>query len=109
MTKHPKMKKPSDADLRSNPLIGASKGATLSGASPDDLDESQGANTLEGDLENDVNVAGESTSARAGQAPAQNEGETEAIRWLGADDDAQVSLSFRQLIAKVSWQLSGAF
>ena len=55
MTKHPKMKKPNDADLRSNPLIGASKGATLSGASPDDLDESQGANTLEGDLDHASN------------------------------------------------------
>jgi len=38
--------------------IGGSKGAALAGASPDDLDESQGANTLEGDLENDVNAAG---------------------------------------------------
>jgi hypothetical protein len=68
MTKHPKMKKPSDADLRSNPLIGASKGANLSGASPDDLDKSQGANTLEGDLENDVNVAGgiDKRESRAG-------------------------------------------
>jgi hypothetical protein len=28
------------------PLIRASKGATLSGASPDDLDESQGANSM---------------------------------------------------------------
>jgi hypothetical protein len=58
MTKHSKLKKPSDADLRNNPLIGGSKGAALAGASPDDLDESQGANTLEGDLENDVNTAG---------------------------------------------------
>jgi hypothetical protein len=58
MTKHSKLKKPSDADLRNNTLIGGSKGAALAGASPDDLDESQGANTLEGDLENDVNAAG---------------------------------------------------
>ena len=58
MTKHPKLKRPSDADLRNNPLIGASKGATLAGASRDDLEDLQGANTIEGDLENDVNAAG---------------------------------------------------
>jgi hypothetical protein len=58
MTKHPKMKKPSDADMRNNPLIGGSKGTTLAGATPDDLEDFQGANTLEGDLENDVNAAG---------------------------------------------------
>jgi hypothetical protein len=57
-TKHSRMKRPSDVDLRTNPLIGASKGVTLSGTSLDDLDESRGANTLEGDLENDVNAAG---------------------------------------------------
>ena len=74
MTKHPKMKKPSDADLRSNPLIGASKGATLSGASPDDLDESQGANTLEGDLENDVNVAGGIDKRESRAAPRAKRG-----------------------------------
>lgn len=57
-TKQPKLRKPSDADLRSNPLIGGSKGTAMSGISADDLDEFQGANTLEGDLENDVNAAG---------------------------------------------------
>ena len=57
-TKQPKLKKPSDADLRSNPLIGGSKGMAMSGTSADDLDEIEGANTLEGDLENDVNAAG---------------------------------------------------
>jgi hypothetical protein len=57
-TKQPKLKKPNDADLRSNPLIGGSKGATMSGISADDLDEFLGANTVEGDLENDVNAAG---------------------------------------------------
>jgi hypothetical protein len=46
-TKQPKLKKPSDADLRSNPLIGGSKGMAMSGSSADDLDEFQGANTLE--------------------------------------------------------------
>jgi len=71
MTKHAKMKKPSDSDLRSNPLIGASRGATLAGASPDDLEESQGANTIEGDLENDPNAAGgiDKSESRAGARP----------------------------------------
>lgn len=58
MAKHLKMKKPSDADLRNNPLIGGSKGTTLAGATADDLEEWQGENTMEGDLENDVNAAG---------------------------------------------------
>ena len=52
MTKHPKTKRPGNVDLRNNPLIGASKGATLAGASADDLEDSQGAKTIEGDLEN---------------------------------------------------------
>jgi hypothetical protein len=30
----------------------------MAGATSDDLDDSQGANTMEGDLENDVNAAG---------------------------------------------------
>jgi hypothetical protein len=62
------MRKPSDADLRSNPLIGGSKGTTLAGATPDDLEEWQGANTMEGDLENDVNAAGgiNKSESRAG-------------------------------------------
>jgi hypothetical protein len=68
MTRHPKMRKPSDADLRNNPLIGGSKGTTLAGATPDDLEEWQGANTMEGDLENDVNAAGgiNKSESRAG-------------------------------------------
>ncbi len=68
MTKQPKTKKPSNVDLRNNPLIGASKGATLAGASADDLEDSQGANTIEGDLENDVNAAGglDKSETRAG-------------------------------------------
>ncbi|TMJ50372.1 MAG: hypothetical protein E6G85_18440 [Alphaproteobacteria bacterium] len=71
MAKHPKMKKPSDADLQNNPLIGASKGATLAGASPDDLEDSQGANTMEGDLENDPNTAGgiDKSESRVGARP----------------------------------------
>ena len=69
MRKHPKTKKPSNVDLRNNPLIGASKGATLAGASADDFEDSQGANTIEGgDLENDVNAAGglDKSETRAG-------------------------------------------
>jgi hypothetical protein len=68
MTKHPKMKKPSDLDLRRNPMIGGSKGATMAGATSEDLEDFQGANTLEGDLENDVNRAGgvDKDESRAG-------------------------------------------
>jgi hypothetical protein len=67
-SKQPKLKRPSNADLRSNPLIGGSKGATMSGTSADDLDDLQGANTFEGDLENDVNAAGgiDKSESRAG-------------------------------------------
>ena len=58
MTRHPKTRTPSDRDLRVNPMIGGSKGATMAGASSEDLEELQGANTIEGDLENDVNPQG---------------------------------------------------
>jgi len=58
MTKHVKLRTPSDRDLRDNPMIGGSKGATMAGATPDDLEAAQGANTMEGDLENDTNAAG---------------------------------------------------
>jgi hypothetical protein len=75
-TKQPKLKKPSDADLRSNPLIGGSKGAAMSGISADDLDEFPGANTLEGDLENDVTPQAVSTRKRVGPVRAQSEDET---------------------------------
>src|SRR5437016_3531229 len=51
-------KPPPDLDLRRNPLIGGSKGATMAGVTPDELEESQGANTVEGDVENDVNPQG---------------------------------------------------
>ena len=71
MTKHPKMKRPSDKDLQNNPMIGGSKGATLAGASPDDLEDSQGANTIEGDLGNDPNATGgiDKSESRAGARP----------------------------------------
>ncbi len=39
-------------------MIGGSKGATIAQVSPDDLEELQGANTIEGDVENDLNPAG---------------------------------------------------
>jgi hypothetical protein len=52
------MRRPTDKDLRTNPMIGASKGSTLAGANADDLEDLQGVNTIEGDLENDPNAAG---------------------------------------------------
>jgi hypothetical protein len=71
MTRHSKLKTPSDKDLRSNPMIGGSKGATLAGATPDDLEDSQGVNTIEGDLENDPNATGgiDKSESRAGTRP----------------------------------------
>jgi hypothetical protein len=58
MPKHRKSRKPSDADLHRNPLIGGSKGTTRAGVSPEDLAASEGANTFEDDLENDTNPQG---------------------------------------------------
>ncbi len=57
-TKHPKLRKPSDADLRHNPLIGGSKGVVMAQATIDDLADLEGANTFEGDLDNDTNSEG---------------------------------------------------
>jgi hypothetical protein len=56
--KQPKLNTPSGKDERTNPMIGGSKGAGMAGVTPDDLEDSLGENTLEGDVENDVNVAG---------------------------------------------------
>jgi hypothetical protein len=56
--KHPKLKRPTNVDLVRNPLIGGSKGVTMAQATPDDLDDMQAANTFEGDVENDTNIAG---------------------------------------------------
>jgi hypothetical protein len=50
--KHPKTHTPSDADLEHNPGIGTSKGT----AGEEDLD--RGANTVEGDVMNDVTPSG---------------------------------------------------
>lgn len=57
-TKHPKLNKPMNTDLHRNPLIGGSKGVTMAQASLDDLDETVGENTIEGDVENDANAQG---------------------------------------------------
>ena len=47
-------------DLERNPGIGASKGATMSGADADDVDElyEEGENTFPGDVENDAGRPG---------------------------------------------------
>ena len=58
MSKHMKTRTPSDADLKGNPLIGGAKGAGMAQATPDDLEASQGGNTIEGDVLNDVNSHG---------------------------------------------------
>jgi hypothetical protein len=44
--------------MQNNPMIGGSKGATMAGISPEDLEDALGENTIEGDVENDVNAAG---------------------------------------------------
>ena len=51
-SKHPKSAHPSDADLRNDPGIGSSKGAT--GSDP----ELEGENTFEGDVMNDTTPEG---------------------------------------------------
>jgi hypothetical protein len=56
--KHPKTRQPSDTDLKGNPFIGGSKGTTMSGTSPDELEDAEGENTIEGDVENDTNRQG---------------------------------------------------
>ncbi|MGC2778106.1 MAG: hypothetical protein WA418_20965 [Bradyrhizobium sp.] len=56
--KHPKLPRPTNVDLVRNPLIGGSKGMTMAQASLDDLAELAGANTIEGDVENDTNAQG---------------------------------------------------
>ncbi|QQO31688.1 hypothetical protein JJC00_24060 [Bradyrhizobium diazoefficiens] len=57
-SKQPKPYRPSEKDMRDNPLIGGSKGATMTGMSPDDLEDALGENTIEGDRENDVGIGG---------------------------------------------------
>jgi hypothetical protein len=57
-SKHPKQKNPSDADLHRNPLIGGSKGTTMAHVTPEELEQFEGVNTIEGDVENDTNPLG---------------------------------------------------
>lgn len=57
-SKQPKPYRPSEKDMRDNPLIGGSKGTTMTGMSPDDLEDALGENTIEGDRENDVGIGG---------------------------------------------------
>ena len=58
MSKQPKTTVPTDADLKGNPMIGGSTGVTRAGQTPDDLEESLGDNTIEGDTMNDTNPQG---------------------------------------------------
>jgi hypothetical protein len=58
MSKHFKKATPSDKDLDVNPQIGGSKGATIAGVTPDELEEFEGENTFEGDVENGTNPVG---------------------------------------------------
>ena len=63
--KHQKSRKPTDSDLTNNPLIGGSKGTTMAGVTSDELEEAQGVNTIEGDIENDTNAQGGVDKAEA--------------------------------------------
>lgn len=58
MSKQPKTKVPTDADLKGNPMIGGTKGVDRAGVGPDGLEDSMGDNTIEGDRMNDVNPEG---------------------------------------------------
>lgn len=52
---HLKTQVPSDADLKGNPGIGASKGMNTTGGDPEEI---AGEATFEGDVENDPNPQG---------------------------------------------------
>jgi hypothetical protein len=54
-SKQPKTRVPSDADLKGNPGIGASKGMTMSGEDPEII---AGDSTFEGDVENETTPEG---------------------------------------------------
>ena len=60
-----------DRDLRGNPGIGQSKGAyAMAGArggSLDDLEDLEGVNTVEGDVENEANPFGGVTEGKVGR------------------------------------------
>lgn len=53
-----------DKDLRENPGIGQSKGAFARGG---DLDDAEGYNTVEGDVENDPGPQGQVSPDRRGR------------------------------------------
>jgi len=53
-----------DDDLRRNPGIGQSKGAYAMGG---DLDDAEGDNTVEGDVENDPTAAGAVPEGKLGR------------------------------------------
>jgi hypothetical protein len=57
-TKHVKLNRPTNVDLVRNPQIGGSKGTRIAGVTPDELEQFEGANTFEGDVENDTNPQG---------------------------------------------------
>ena len=50
--KQPKLYAPSEKDLRENPMIGGSKGATMAGASAAARADAVGANPRDGDGDN---------------------------------------------------------
>ncbi len=54
-SKQPKTRVPTDADLKNNPGIGASKGTTMSGEDPGEI---AADSTFEGDVENETNREG---------------------------------------------------
>ncbi len=74
MSKHAKPAAPSDADLRGNPLIGGSKGLGKWRDEEDALEMIDGANTVEGDRENDVNAQGGVDKAQARSAKPEPKG-----------------------------------
>ncbi|MDX7952590.1 hypothetical protein P7D22_15575 [Lichenihabitans sp. Uapishka_5] len=69
MTTQPKTTVPTDADLKGNPGIGASKGTTIAGTTPDDLADDLADSTIEGDSENGTNAAGGIDKADANRGP----------------------------------------
>jgi hypothetical protein len=54
-SKQPKTRVPTDADLKRNPGIGASKGTTMSGEDPESI---LADSTFEGDVENETTPEG---------------------------------------------------
>ena len=54
-SKHPKTQTPSDRDLLRNPGIGESKGTTMAGAAPEEIEADS---TVEGDVVSETNAFG---------------------------------------------------